>query len=402
MSLGLPFFLAFTVYGVLSPYLSVLVRDLGYSPTVVGLLLGLFEVAGIFGPFLLGRLSDGLGRYRPGLAIALALVLAALWPLSTLHHPAASALSLVVLAVGVRSILPLLDAAATLALGKTGDYGKVRTIGSVSFVLMALFLQAAPVFKPNTHGNIALWTGITAFAFLLSLPLLPDRGPAFSAAQDAAVRPGSGVRAGARAGAATASETGAAAGRSAWSPVFIAGLVMIGFGRLAMAPIASFFSLYVVEELKWDAVGLMWAVSAGSEIPLMFLSGLAIRRFGAPRLLAFSIAAVALRLGVYALFPSPAGAVSGQLLHSLCYGLFHPAAVAFVATHVPPERRAVGLSMYLSLGVGLPTFLGSSLGGFIVDAAGYRVLFASYILFAAVGLVLYGLFRRRLEAPVRS
>lgn len=394
MSLGLPFFLAFTVYGVLSPYLSVLVRDLGYSPTVVGLLLGLFEVAGIVGPFLLGRLSDGLGRYRPGLAIALALVLASLWPLSFLHHPAVSALSLVVLAVGARSIIPLLDAAATLSLGRMGDYGKVRTIGSVSFVLMALFLQAAPVFKPNTHGNIALWTGIAAFAFLLSLPLLPDRGPAFSAAQDAAVLPGS--------GAAAASETGAAAGRSAWSPAFIAGLVMIGFGRLAMAPIASFFSLYVVEELKWDAVGLMWAVSAGSEIPLMFLSALAIRRFGAPRLLAFSIAAVALRLAVYALFPSPAGAVSGQLLHSLCYGLFHPAAVAFVATHVPPERRAVGLSMYLSLGVGLPTFLGSSLGGFIVDAAGYRVLFASYILFAVVGLALYGLFRRRLEAPVRS
>jgi PPP family 3-phenylpropionic acid transporter len=174
---------------------------------------------------------------------------------------------------------------------------------------------------------------------------------------------------------------------------------MIGLGRLAMAPITSFFSLYVVEALHWNAVGLMWAISATSEIPFIFFSGPLIRRFGAPRLLAFSMVAISVRLALYALFPTPLGAVVGQTLHSLCFGLFHPAAVAFVATHVPPERRAVGMSLYLSLGVGLPTFLGSAVGGLVVDLGGYRLLFGSFITFALAGLALYGMIRHSLNAP---
>jgi PPP family 3-phenylpropionic acid transporter len=169
-----------------------------------------------------------------------------------------------------------------------------------------------------------------------------------------------------------------------------------------MAPIATFFSLYVVEELKVDTVALMWALSAGSEIPFIFLSAVLIRRFGAARLLAVSAAGVAARLAVYVLFPTFAGAVAGQPLHALFFGLFHPAAVAFVATKVPTERRGVGMAMYLSLGIGLPTFLGSAAGGFIVEAAGYRVLFASFIVFALASLVLFALTRKILEAPARS
>lgn len=384
MPLALPFFAAFTIYGVTSPYLPVLVRGLGYAPTVIGLLLGLFEVAGIAGPFLLGRLSDRLGRYRPPLALAVVLILVSLTPLALLRNPLASAASLVVMAVGLRSLIPLLDATTTLSLGTTGDYGKVRTVGSISFVLMALFLQFTPILKPDTSISIIIWVAVSSVATLASLAVMKDHDPAELKARRAA---GSG---------------GLSERRHTWDPVFIIGLVMIGLGRLAMAPIGSFFSIYLVEELHWDAVGLMWALSALSEIPFMFLSAKLIRRFGAPRLLAASVVAVATRLAIYAIFPNPTGAVVGQLLHSLCYGLFHPAAVAFVATSVPPDRRAVGMAMYLSLGVGLPTFLGSAVGGFIVEAAGYRVLFASYIVFAVASLAMYFAARKALERPSRA
>lgn len=118
--------------------------------------------------------------------------------------------------------------------------------------------------------------------------------------------------------------------------------------------------------------------------------------------IAIASGAVALRLAIYAIFPSPAGVVAGQLLHSLCYGLFQPAAVAFVALRVPPEQRSRGMAAFTSLGVGLPTFLGSSLGGLVVQAAGYRVLFASYTVFAAASVALYLVARRRFsEAPPR-
>jgi PPP family 3-phenylpropionic acid transporter len=378
MSLILPYFFAFTIYGVASPYLSVLIRGLGYSPTVVGLLLGLFEVAGIGGPFLLGHLSDRLGRSRPSLAIAFVLILLSLFPLLYFHSIFVTLISLIVMAVGLRSIIPLMDATATLTLSGAAPYGKVRSAGSASFVIMSLLLQVIPFMVPNTPVHIGFWIGLMTLFSLATLIVFPhtpknrSRGPLTSGNRKTTYR---------------------------WSPVFIVGLVMIGLGRLAMAPITSFFSLYVVEALHWNAVGLMWAISATSEIPFIFFSGPLIRRFGAPRLLAFSMVAISVRLALYALFPTPLGAVVGQTLHSLCFGLFHPAAVAFVATHVPPERRAVGMSLYLSLGVGLPTFLGSAVGGLVVDLGGYRLLFGSFITFALAGLALYGMIRHSLNAP---
>lgn len=378
MNLGIIYFFSFTVYGVATPYLSVLVRNLGYGPAAVGLLLGLFEIAGIAGPFFIGRYSDTLGRYRPGLLFSLILIPLALVPLFLWRNIVITAVALVVLAVGVRSIIPLLDAATTLLLKNKEDYGKIRAVGSLSFVFMALVLQYTPLLQPTSALAIGIWLGITAILTILTLPLLnehgaPAQGPSQSASQ-------------------FFSNGSPDHYSAAWSPLFIIGLVIIGLGRLSMAPVASFFSLYVSEELHWNAVGLMWALSAVSEIPFMFISGRLIKKYGAAPLLALSMVAVIVRLGLYALFPTKAGAIMGQLLHSLCYGLFHPAAVAFVSTHVPPQKRAVGLTMYISLGVGLPTFIGSAIGGYIVEALGYRVLFGSYIIFSVIGLLIYGIF----------
>jgi PPP family 3-phenylpropionic acid transporter len=175
------------------------------------------------------------------------------------------------------------------------------------------------------------------------------------------------------------------------------GLLVIALSRLAMAPINGFISLAVLEEMHWNAVGLMAALAAVAEVPFMFISGRLIRRFGPFPLVAFASAMVGLRLGLYALFPFRGAVIIGQLLHSLCYGIFHPAAVALIASCVPPERRALGMSLYLSLGTGLPALLGNIAGGIIIEHWGYRVLFTSFISFAvmAVGLYLFTRFHRR-------
>ena len=183
-----------------------------------------------------------------------------------------------------------------------------------------------------------------------------------------------------------------------FSGLFLLGLIIIALGRLAMAPVNSFFSLYLLDEVKWDAVGGMYALAAISEIPLMMLSGKIISRLGPMRATAIGSAAIAIRLSIYVIFPNPAGIVAAQLLHSLCFGLLHPAGVSFVALMVPPERRAQGMAAYMGIGVGLPTFAGSALGGVIVQDWGYRALFGSFILFAIAAIVVYAATRRRFAA----
>ncbi len=321
-----------------------------------------------------------MGRTRPALAFCALAVLASLPPLVMAPRPAVTVLSCALLALGLKTLLPLMDTAA-VNLGESlkaegrgsWDYGKLRAIGSFGFIAMALGLQAIPGFDRSPPSRIALWLAGTTVAYALSLFVLPDPGPRASKQL----------------------REGAAARRL--DPVFFLGLAIIGLNRLAMAPISSFLSLFVVEDLHWDAVGGLWALSACSEIPLMILSARFIRRLGPMPVIAISGLSIALRLGIYAAFPSHGGVIVGQLLHSLCYGLFQPAAVAFVALRVPPERRAEGMAALIGLGIGLPTFLGSSLGGLMVERFGYRILFASYILFAVASLALYLRARRRFD-----
>jgi PPP family 3-phenylpropionic acid transporter len=366
------FVTVFMVFATVSPYISLLVRGLGYRPALVGVLLGVFEGAGIAGPFVFGYFADRTGRYRLCLIITFVLSVIAVVPLVAFVHPLASALCLALLAFGFRSTIPLLDAFTTISLKGGGDYGRIRTLGSFSFLVLTLFLQFTPFLRPNRSFTIAVWIGLCSVLAVFSALPLPARARP-------ALRPG----------------PGGSKKRPLWSPPLVAGMIMIILVRLAMTPHYSFFPLYLVEYLHWDAVGLMFAVSSFSEIPFMFLSGPLIRRFGPAKLLAVSAAGIGIRLFLYAFVPFRPVLLAAQTLHALCFGLFHPAAVALIAGCVPPERRALGMSLYLSLGTGFPAFLGNILGGFVLEQWGYRVLFSSFVLFPLLAVVFFFISLRR-------
>jgi PPP family 3-phenylpropionic acid transporter len=257
-------------------------------------------------------------------------------------------------------------------------------------VLVVLALQVTPVYRPENAHNIVFWNLLSAAALLaviLCLPasfLRPTRHSAFVKAASAPER---------------SPERPAEKGRSIWTPAFVLGIAVIFLNRLAFSPIQTYISLYTVEYLRWDAVGLIMAISAFSEAPFILLSNKMLSRQtpqGLHRLLALTTAAVAVRLLCLALFPSKIVLVISQLLHSLTFGVFHPTAIAFVVANVPPEKRAVGMTVYMSLGTGFPTFLGNIMGGLIIEHAGYRALFGGFIPFALLALLLYGIFGRKM------
>jgi PPP family 3-phenylpropionic acid transporter len=368
MYMTIPFFLLYIVYAVMTPYLPLLVRLLGYSPGTVGMLLGVFEGAGIGGPFLFGFFADRQGRYKPSLLITCALTAAAVIPLALLQNPLVSFCCILLLGLGFRSTLPLLEAVTTIAIGGAGNYGKIRTAGSISFILTTLFLQAALILPPDSPGNIALWIILSTGAGALAIALIPG---AYESARPGAAPPGR-------------------PGGKLWTAALGIGILMMALNRLGLAPVYTFFSLFLTESVGWNAVGGLWALAALAELPCMFLSRGIINRFGALNCMAVSNAFLVLRLLIYALFPSQAGIICAQLLHSFCFGLFHPAAIAFISASVPPERRALGMNLYLSLGSGLPNLLGAVLGGILVEYAGYRALFGGFALFPLAGIALYG------------
>lgn len=352
MYLALPFISFYAICAAFGPFLTILLKDLGYSPSAIGILMAVNSLAGIAGPFIFGHFADEHGRYRPPMLIGHAITLLMFFPLAYFTNPLITAMVLLTMSLGFNSILPLTEAITTIGIGPGGNYGKVRTPGSVSYIAVALILQFTPLLRPNNRYNIVIWSAALTLLSMIIYTRIPSRYTHVS-------RPRSGSE----------NQALGAAGKQTriWTPLLIMGLLIIALSRLAMSGALSFFSLYVVHELHWEAIGILNAIAATSEIPFMFFSKRIIDRFGAMNCLALGCFGMFIRLVLLVLFPTPAGAVASQAMHSLSYGLFHPAALAFISSCVPPHKRALGMSLYLAIGGTLPNLLGNISGGFIVD-----------------------------------
>jgi PPP family 3-phenylpropionic acid transporter len=369
------------MYGISSPYLQLMVRKLGYSPAAVGLFVGFFELVGITGPVFIAQIADRFGKLKPFLYGSAIMTIAGLVLLVPFRVPLITLLSLTLLSIGLKTPVPVLDTSLLRAIEssnkkgeKAPNYGIIRAIGSAGFVAVALIAQSIPGFDSSSTATMAIALGILAILFLLSIPSLPEIGVP-NPRKDK-------IRFSFK-----------------WmDATYLIGLGVIALGRLAMAPIGSFFSMYLTEELHWHAVGAMWALSATCEIPFIVLSWKLIQGKSPMVAIAISSVAIVLRLFIYALFPTPIGVVLGQLLHSLCYGLFQPAALLFINLKTPPSDRTTGMALYMGVGIGLPAFLGSALGGAVVELVGYRWLFASYTVFAIASIALFWRFRKELTA----
>jgi PPP family 3-phenylpropionic acid transporter len=92
-------------------------------------------------------------------------------------------------------------------------------------------------------------------------------------------------------------------------------------------------------------------------------------------------------------FPHQGCIIAAQLLHSLCFGIYHPAAVHFISSVFPAEKRGMGMPVYLALGSGLPTLIGNMIGCAVVEAGGYRYLFAIHAAVAGISLLIYAAMR---------
>lgn len=374
---ALAYGLLFAVYGIVSPYLQIMLSALGYGPAAVGLLLGIIEISGIAGPLVIARLVDRSGRYRVALVLCGGIVIATMPALVFFRNFPMTVLVICIFALGLKSLIPIMESGTMGLIERSSSgtgrkrpgtlrsgYGLIRSAGSAGFVILTLVFQFIPGFDNSPPFVYAVLIAGSVLSFLLSLGIVAELDTPKK------------------------KEKQKAAAHNPMPAVFALGLAVIALNRLAMTSIGSFFSLYVKEELRWNAVAGLWALSAAIEIPALILSGKLIHTFGAMKVMAVSSIAIAVRLIVYAVFPTPAGALTGQILHAACYGLFQPAAMAFVALTYPSESRTTGMALFMGFGVGLPTFVGSALGGVIVELLGYRVLFAVFSLFAVASVLL--------------
>jgi PPP family 3-phenylpropionic acid transporter len=362
----------YTMWGVVAPSLSILIENAGYGPRANGYFQALYNCMGMVGPLLIGPLADRLKRPRLFLALLCLLVPLSIFPLAYSRAVWSTALSICGLAVGLWSIVPIADAfTSTFTRGDSGVYGRIRAFGSLGFICMALLFQFIPGFDQDSSLSVSLASLPATALTLAAVILLPrdERDPSGMERPAGADKqlPGTGVE-------------------ERIKPVFWIGLAVIAFGRLACIPFNGFLSLYVQDRVRWNAVSAVWALGAMAELPFIFCSGWFLRKIGLWGVMLVSLTAIIARLAIYAFFPVPAGVVAGQLLHSLSFGLFYPASVAFVARTVPQSKRALGMAMNLGLAMAVPNLLGNAVGGNIIEKLGWEPLFISFMAPAALGI----------------
>jgi len=240
--------------------------------------------------------------------------------------------------------------------------------------------------RPAGAPNIGIWIAVFALASVVPVLRLPAAFLASSG--DSPVRR--------PAGTGPSKKTGRAS-VPVLSAYVLGGLAMAFVNSFSMAALYGYFPLYLTEVLNWDAVGLSFAIGTTSELPVIFLSSLLIYRFGPLPLLAVSALGVAARLSIWAFLPFKPLLLASHLLHALCFGTFFPAFVHFAAGIFPPASRGRGMSLFVAAGIGLPSLLGTFVGGIILEgrpgAAGFGLLFALYAGIAALGPLVYGAMR---------
>ena len=387
MVLALPIFFLFAIYGVVAVYLPIILTGMGYTATQVGFLLGIFEGAGVILPLIISPFIEKKGRYGLFLILMGLLMVAIPLPMVKFLGFGATAIFLSLYSFGYKGSVPLSDSLAQSFLGEQGnDYGKVRVAGSIGYVVMTLLLQ---YFVPaGTASQYMVWMMASAGLFVVSLFFVPG---ILSSHEKKSLQTESGVTE-----IVSQKKESLPQILSQFPAVFWMGILLLFLGFWGLTPATKMFALYTMEFLHSNGAGALSAISAGSEIPFMFFSGRFLRRYGSFKLLVFCTALVTVRLLLYIIFPNMTGAVLGQLLNSVTYGLYHPAAVVFVAQYAPKGKLMISMSLYSIFALGLASVLGNSLGGWMIDSFGYPVMFTTFAIFPLLGVLLYFFVRKKL------
>jgi PPP family 3-phenylpropionic acid transporter len=369
------YFLLFTVMATVYPYFQVLLRVRGFSEAEVGYLLGFLSLAGVLGPMLVGPLADRLNKHRFLLSACLVVFGLMLLPLGWTTSFVLAAGLVVGIGLTCRTTIPLAD---TLAAGQLHDpvheYGRVRTWGSVGFVVTLLVVRAFTLIDQASSASmiramlVATGLCLGSSLFIGQTPRATKRGPV------------------------------ASTGHEGFGLVFWLFIVAAGLQQLGMSAYYSFFTLYLGEKLGMANGAWVWALGTMAEIPMLFFAGRIIRRLGLMTMLGVSMLAVTVRFLILGLLPTLVVVLPSQAFHAMTFGLFHAASIEFLRRQVEPARRGLAMTLYMSFALALPSWIGSSIGGVVIENWGYSSLFLCYAAAPVVGILLIAVLRSKLRA----
>ncbi len=349
----------FAMIGAYMPFITLYYREIGLDLVQIGLLVALSSIVQMFAAPVWSLFADALRVRR--ILLPLAIVSVAV-PVLLLAITSSSVMIFglaLLLAFFSAPVIALTDSATLEQLGEYRDrYGAQRIWGAIGWGTSTFVFG----WLIQRYGYGVGFSGAAILAVLTAGAALALPRTAIAAV---AIR----------------SAAGTLLRDRRWA-VFLGGIFLIS---CAGGVINSFLSLYLSDMGASDGqVGLAQTIASVSELPVMALSSLVLRRWSARTLLTAAGLLYALRMGLYIIAPSVEWSLAVQGLHGLCFGALWMAGVVEAQRLAPPGLESTAQSL-LGLAVfSLASTMASALGGQIYRDFGVVVLFG---LAGAVALI---------------
>lgn len=336
------------------PYL----RVLGYSPIEIGPIMSAVFGLAIVGQPLLGMISDRVRspRYLVAGALVIGGVAVSLLPLVGALYGAILVITLIY-SLTINSLPPILESWLMERQSRNPKvvYGISRGFGSAGFALSGIILGILS----ERHGPaivFPIFLGIVLIVAVIAVGM-PQRERTESTDTT-----GGSVREGIRA---------VLANRE-----YLVLLISAFFAFSGLRAGLTFLPL-LVESLggSLGIVGTAHSIGAVSEIPFLFLAGWVLRRYDGRPLILFAIAAMGVRLLAYPFLEAPIQILYLQISHGLTFGVFLAASVDYIHRIAPPRHRGLFQTLAPAIYFGLGSILGSTGGGFLIEAFSLRVMY---------------------------
>lgn len=373
-------FLLQPLNGAFGSYYQVMLRNLGYSQSLVGVIIALGSISTIILPFVAGSLAEKGGNEK--LFMIAFGFLAALSSLpSAFNSPVwLVAISFFMMMGSLWVLLSLYDGFVNKSIGGDNErYGFIRGMGTVGYVIFMLFYAVSGFPDGTDNRQIILNQFITVALVCIALSLCksPERTQSVKAERK------------------EKSFSFSWFDREFWIVILI-----IAFQKAAMSIFDRLIPSYMTEVLGLGQYFTAFiAFGAMGEIFVLIFGARWVVKHDIQPVVCMMIGACAmiLRLVLYCVSRNIWVFLMAQALHSLCFGAGHVGMNRYITKKVDKKHLSLAFTIYWTIGTNLPLLVSTMAGGFVIDNMGYLSLFSLYTLFPAVSIILSLIYRKRLE-----
>lgn len=352
--------------GVMMPYLSLHMKDIGFSGTQAGNIFSLITLASIIVPHFWGWLTVKLGLPKLVLQLAMLGCLLLLIPLNFVESFSLFWFLTLVFSLFYAALMPLTDSLTLSSIRSLSvPYTRLRVGGSIGYIALVT-LAGAVIEHAGTKVILPMMTICAAVALFITFYIYEQ--PSYQNAKS--------------------QQGGFFTLLKNREIIFF--LILAFLSYMAHAPFNIFFALHLSEAgYSGEQIGLLISVGVIIEIFIFLWIGNRVGQYNIIHLVALCFICGVVRWLVVAWYADMLlVAILTQLLHCITFALFHLVSIQQITRLFPDQYISQGQAMYSGIGIGLGGGVGMIGAGMLWDVSGGAWTFTAAAFVSVVALLL--------------